>query len=451
MKILHNNVKLNIDEGLPQKTMGFWAIWALGVGSVVGDGIFLLMGEGIVSSGSSSIIAYFIAGLSQLFLMIALAEMAVGMPNAGAMSAWVSRLMGKSWGFMSGFLFAIGWIIVGGSTGLALGTITKWFFPGLTGDYWETIFAIFFITLFALLNIFGTTIAARTQLFLVLILAAIMLLFAIIGLFFIETANYNPVMPNGSNGFWKAIPLGTYAYLGAVTLTTAGGEAKNPADLPKALIWSSITFILLYSLAQITLIGILPHDQIGIDNSPFTIAAYKVFGSAGGFIMNLAAWIAAATTILMGTLYSSSRIFYSQSRAGYLPKFLGKLHPKTKAPVNGIIMVWAVSVILISIGSINPDIIYIELSNQLTLAWLVSWTLALIASILYRKKEPEEVKNLPWNQPLYPLIPIIAFVGIIIVFVGTFIGTPMTLLRGAIWMVGLYILFKILYKPNKVA
>ena len=192
----------------------------------------------------------------------------------------------------------------------------------------------------------------------------------------------------------------------------------------------------------------VPHEQIGLDNSPFTIAANYVFGAAGGFIMNLAAWIAAATTLLMGTLYSSSRIFYSQSRDGFLPAFLGKLNPKTKTPVNGIISVWLISVVLILIGAVNPDIIYVELSNQLTLAWLVSWTLALIASIVYRKKEPEEIKNLPWRQPLYPLIPTLAFIGIIIVFVGTFIGMPMTLLRGVIWMSAIYVLFKIFYRPK---
>src|SRR5699024_3430183 len=109
---------------------------------------------------------------------------------------------------------------------------------------------------------------------------------------------------------------------------------------------------------------------------------------------------------------------------------------------------WFISVVLILVGAINTDIIYVELSNQFTLAWLVSWTLALIASIIYRRKEPEEVKNLPWKQTLYLLIPTLAFIGIIIVFVGTFIGMPMTLLRVVIWMVAIYVLFKIFYKPN---
>ena len=437
-----------LQDSLPAGKLGFWSIWAIGVGAVIGDGIFLLMGEGIALAGSSAILAYIIAGLSQLFLMVALAELAVGMPNAGAMSVWVKRFMGSSWGFLSGFLFAIGWVIVGGSVSLALGTITQWFFPSLSGDFWQIFFALLFITVFALLNIFGTSLAANTQLIMVIALTVIMLLFAVIGLKEIDFSNYSPFMPSGTEGFWAAIPLGTYAYLGAVTLATSGSELKDRRDLPKALIWSSITFIVLYSLAQFTLIGILPWEQISIDASPFTLAAEQVFGFAGAFIVNLAAWIAAATCILMGTLYAASQIFYSQARDGYLPKFFGKVHPKTKTPVNSIIVIWAVSVLLILIGSVNPDFVYVELSNQLVLAWLVSWGLALIAGILYRKREPEEIKSLPWKQPLYPLFPILAFIGIIIVFTGSFIGSPMTVVRGVIGMAIIYILFKIFYKPD---
>jgi len=436
-------------ELTPKKTLGFWHIWALGVGAVIGDGIFLLMGEGIATAGSSSIFAYLIAGLSQLFLMIALSELAVGMPNSGAMSLWVKRFLGDWWGFLSGFTFAIGWVIAGGSVGIALGTLTSWYFPQLTEPFWPTLFAILFVTLFALLNILGTNKAANTQLYLVLLLTLIMVLFSIIGLKDIKLENFSPVMPNGWSGFWGAIPLGTYAYLGAVTLATAGGECKNPRDLPRALIWSSLTFIGLYTFAQIVLQGILPWEQFTTSSSPFTEAAGAVFGIAGAFIMNTAAWIAAATCLLMGTLYSSSRIFYAQAKEGYLPRFFGYLHPKTKTPVYGILFVWGASVIFILIGTINPSLIYVELSMQLVLAWMVSWSLALIAAILYRTRSQDEVSQLSFKQPLFPLFPILGFIGIAIVFLGTFIGSPMTLLRGALWMGILYIIFRMFSKNTR--
>ncbi|MBO8162167.1 MAG: amino acid permease [Brevibacillus sp.] len=426
----------------PERKLGYRHIWALGVGAVIGDGIFLLMGQGIATAGPGAILAYLVAGLSQLFLMLSLGEMAVGMPNAGAMSLWVERMMGRWWGFLSGFTFAVGWVIAGGSTGLALGKITMWFFPQLEGEGWVVAFSVFFLTLFALLNILGTEIAARTQLYLVLIMTAVMAIFSLVGLKDLQPANFAPLFPYGLEGFWAAIPLGTYAYLGAVTLATAGGECKNPRDLPRALIWSSITFLVLYSLAQITLQGLIPWDQISMDDSPFTQAAGQVFGFAGAFVMNLTAWIAAATCILMGTLYASSRIFFAQAREGYLPSFFGYLHPRTKTPVYGIIAVWACSVGMVVLGIVNPDLLYVELSTQLVLAWMVSWSLALIASLLYRRHHKQEVASLPWRQPLYPLFPVLGFIGIGIICYGTFVGTPMSLVRGAIWMGILYLLFK---------
>lgn len=442
----HNQLELN-----PQRRLGFWAIWALGVGAVIGDGIFLLMGQGIATAGPGSIVAYGVAGISQLFLMIALGELAVGMPNAGAMSHWVERFMGKWWGFLAGFTFAFGWVIAGGSVGLALGRLTMWFFPQLEGELWPVFFAVFFISIFALLNILGTEIAAKTQLILVIIMTLVMALFSIIGLKDVNFNNYTPFLPHGMDGFWAAVPLGTYAYLGAVTLATAGGEVKNPKDLPKALVWSSLTFILLYTAAQFVLQGLIPWNEITIDSSPFTVAAEMVFGIAGAYIMNMTAWIAAATCILMGTLYASSRIFYAQSKSGYLPKFFGYIHPKTGTPVYGIVTVWALSVVLVILGSLNPDFLYVELSNQMVFSWLVSWSLALVAAILYRKNMMEEVKQLPWKQPLYPLFPILGFIGIIIVFYGSFVGSPMTLVRGIIWMGILYILFKFINPSSKLA
>ncbi len=433
-------------ELAPEKKLGYWHIWALGVGAVIGDGIFLLMGEGIALAGPGAITSYLIAGLSQLFLMIALSELAVGMPNSGAMSLWVERFMGKWWGFLAGFTFAIGWVIAGGSVGLALGQITMWFFPQLEGSFWSIFFAIFFISVFALLNILGTQVAAKTQLGLVLIMTGVMALFSLIGLKDINVEHFTPFLPNGIDGFWAAVPLGTYAYLGAVTLATAGGECRNPRDLPKALIWSSITFIGLYTCAQIVLQGLIPWDQISMNQSPFTTAAEQVFGFAGAFIMNMTAWIAAATCILMGTLFSASRIFYAQASRGYLPAFFAYIHPKTGTPVYGIATVWAASVGLVLLGAVNPDLLYVELSTQLVLAWMVSWTLALIAAILYRKNSLQEVKQLSWKQPLYPLFPILGLIGIGIVCYGTFVGSPMTLVRGAIWMGILYVLFKVFHK-----
>lgn len=438
-----NQVEVINPISTPPRTLGFWAIWALGVGAVVGDGIFLLLGQGIEKAGPSAFLAFLVAGVFQMCLMVALGELAVGMPTAGAMSDWVGRMLGSWWGFLAGFSFALGWIFAGGSVGIAIGQITCWFvFPPPVGvtppppdPVWTAVFAIGFLTLFAVLNYLGAEVAAKTQLILVLALVGLMGAFAIAGAGFVVGQNYRPFLAHEWSGFWAAVPLGTYAYLGAITLATAGGECRNPRDLPRALVWSSITFLILYTAAQVVVEGIVPWQEVRAGTSPFTTAADRIFGRFGGWVLNLAGWLAAATTLMMGTIYATSRIFYAQAKCGQLPRALGYLHPRRGTPVVGIAVVWGISVVMVVIGTMRDPSAYYEFYGlQLVFAWMVSWLLALVAAILYRMRHRAEVRELPWRQPCYPLFPIVGFIGIIVVTYYTAVSEPTTLWIGAGWI-----------------
>jgi amino acid transporter len=431
-----------------RQKIGFWGLWALGVGAVVGDGIFVLLGQGLEKAGPSAFLAFLVAGLFQLFLMVALGELAVGMPTAGAMSVWVARTAGPWWGFLAGFAFALGWVFAGGSVGLAIGKISCWFFFPET-PFRIAAFGIGFLTLFALCNVAGVEIAIRTQLVLVLLLVGLMAAFTITGIGSVRTENYTPFLPHGWTGFWLAVPLGTYAYLGAVTLSTAGEECRNPRDLPRALVWSSVTFLLLYTAAQVVLEGVVPWQEAAQESPPFTTAAERVFGSSGAWVMNFGAWLAAATTLLMGTIYAPSRIFLAQARAGYLPAALGRVHPRTRTPVAGITLVWAISVGLILWGVQDFDYFYLVFSLHLVFAWMVSWGLALAAVVLYRRRFPAEVRALPWKQPLYPLFPVLGAVGIGVVTCYTIQSKPITLAVGLGWIVAVAVYYRLIVRKRQ--
>lgn len=431
-----------VKEIAPRKNLGFWALWALGVGSVVGDGIFLLLGQGVQVAGPSSILVFAVAGIIQGIVMISLAELAVGMPSAGAMSVWIDRFLGGWWGYLAGFGFTAGWIIAGGSTGIAIGTLTCWYFPGLNQEVWTVLFGIIFLTLFAFLNVMGAAIAARTQLLMVLALLAVMIIFGAITMPSVDPGNFSPFAPFGMAGCMAALPLGTYAYQGAVTLTTAGDECKNVKSLPKALVWSSITFIAVYTLCMVGVLGIIPWNEISMTESPFTLAAEQVFGRAAGFIMNSAAWLAAATCIIMGTLYSSSRVFYHMARVGQMPKVFGEINEKTRTPVKGIIIIWALSVGMILLGTINADLVYVTLSNQITITYAIIWIMALIAAIQYRRKCPDEVKAGGFKMPLFPVLPVIGIIGVAFVLYACIASYLTSVILTIVWMVLLYLYYR---------
>lgn len=425
------------------RNMGFWQIWAIGVGAVVGDGIFLYLGQGIQAAGPSSLLAFFIAGLLQMFIMVAMGEISVGMPSAGAMSVWVEKYMGKFFGLLSGLTFSVGWVILGGSISIALGRFVAYWAPIGGLETGTIIWAAIFFTIFAAMNIAGTAIAGIGQLILVLILVGIMTIFGIWGLIQgVNLDNFAPFMPNGLGGFSAAIPIATFAYMGAACLCTAGSECKNPKDLGRGLVWASITFIIVYCLALFVVLGTINWRDASLDVSTFTLAAEIIWGPIGASILNFAAWLAAATCIIMGTIYTPSRIFYSMAHEGYMPKIFAKVNPVTKTPINGIVIIWIVGIIgILAAAFFGAANFYVTLCNQAVIAWSISWGLAVIAGMKYRKEMgADRIRSeVGWKQPFYPVIPILALVGIVYVLylcfydIAQFIGF-------AIWM-AIYLIY----------
>ena len=402
------------------RCMGFWQVWAIGVGAVVGDGIFLYLGQAVQAGGPSSLLGTFVAGVIQMLIMVSMGELAVGMPCAGAMSVWVEKYLGKFAGLFSGLTFSVGWVIMGGSTSIALGvTMVYWlpnFLPGTAGIiFW----ALVWFSVFVIMNIMGAKIAGTGQLVMVIVLVAIMAGFGIAGLIKgVDTSNMTPFMPNGFGGFTATIPIATFGFMGAACITTAGHECKKTTDLGKALVWSSLTFIIVYCLALFVLLCGMNWQDASMDVPLFTQAASLIFGPVGGHILNLACWVACATCLIMGSIYTPSRIFYSMAQEGYMPKFFAKINPKTHTPTSGLVFIWIVcAVIIIAAAFAGTTVVYTTLVNQAVIAWCLSWGLAIIAGMMYRKEiGSKNVKAVVgWKCWGYPVVPILALVGIVYV------------------------------------
>lgn len=411
-----NEAALN-GEATLKKTLGFWQVWAIGVGAVVGDGIFIYLGQGVMQGGPSAIVGVAFAGVMQMLIMVAMGELSVGMPSAGAMTFWVSKYLNRFWGLLSGMTFSVGWVICGGSTSIALGTIMAYWAP-VGGQAFAVVFwAAVWWSIFTLLNIFGAAIASNVQLILVLILVGIMFLFGVFGVIHgLDGANYKPFMPFGFSGMTSTIPVAAFAFMGAACICTAGNECRDPRDLGRALVWASLTFIIVYCLAMFVVIGAVDWKVQSMDVSLFTVAAEALWGPAGGTILNLAGWIAAATCLIMGSLYTPSRIFYGMAEVGYMPKIFAVVNSRTRTPVPGLVICWIAGFICIVCAWLwGATAVYTTIVNQAVLAWTISWALAVIAGMKYRTELKAQgitdIKaHIGWKQPLYPVIPILALI-----------------------------------------
>lgn len=439
------------DGNILVRKLSFWHIWALGVGSVVGDGIFVMIAQGADTAGPSALISYLIAGLLMMLIMLVISEMAVGMPGAGSLHSWGSRILGPSYGTIAGLCYTGMNIIFLCAVSLANGAISNYFFQWTaSSELSAIIWAIILVTLVCVIALMGGEITGKSQLYLVLVLAGIMVTFSIIGISSgkIDSANYTPFMPNGFGGLIAAAGMGIYAYMGPLSLLTAGDEVKKITDLPKAMFWAFITFLALYTVSMFVMLGLVHFTEYGSMESPYTFAAEKLFGGSAGIVMNLAAWIA-AFTCLIGEVFAASRLLFGMAKEKALPSVFAKVSSK-KVPYVGIISCWIIGVALIIIGNIGAlSSFYVAVSMAGCGLGVAAWFILLIASYKYKIDFYEEWKALPWHVPFRGVFLPLSFIGCIAIAYAIFAGAPESIVYTAIAILIIIAFYHLYSKPNQ--
>lgn len=440
-----------MEERTLQRKLTFWHIWAMGVGAVVGDGIFLLIAQGAAVGGPASCIAYLIAGILLMVVCMAISEMAVGMPSAGSLHIWSRRMLGPLYGTIAGLSETAMNIIFLGSVSLAAGALSNYFFQWPTTERNSAIiWALLLIAIVVLIAIFGCEITGRTQLILVLVLASIMLLFAIGGVFSgkIDLENYKPFLPYGLSGVWQATGMGIYAYMGPLVLLTTGEEAKNVGDLPKGMFWAFITFLILYTSAQVVMLGLVKYTEYTYLESPFVFAASKVFGVVAGLLINLAAWIA-AFTCLIGEVFCASRLLYGMAKDGVLPQAFTKIN-KHGVPWVGAMFAWLVAIVIIMIANIRLlEEFYLTMCMAGSAMGVICFLISTVSSYRYPKLFYNEWKSLSWHLPARSLLIPVAFIACFLAFYAIYSSDPISIIYTGV-ILAFFIIFYYTYSARNL-
>ncbi len=438
-------------EGLVRK-LSFWHVWAIGVGAVVGDGIFYLVGQGVDKAGPVAAFSYALAGIVMMIVMMSMCELSVGMPSAGSIHVWSRKLLGPSYGTIAGLSYTAMNITFLGSVSIANGIISNYFFQWTdNATVSAIIWALLLLAIVTVISLSGVAITGKAQLALVAVLTLIMIGFAIAGVVSgrIDVKNYSPFAPFGLTGFMAATGLGVYAYMGPLALLTSGDEIKKVKDLPKAMFWAFITFLVIYTSCMIVMVGLVNYKEFALLESPFTFAARQVFGGYASLIMNFAAWLA-AFTCLIGEMYCSSRLLYGMSLEGAVPKNFSKVHPVTRVPSFSIIVVFLIAVVLVFIGN-SPSIvsIYVTLCMVGSGLGVICWLITLVSASKYKSALPKEWEKLSWKLPARNIMFPIAFIGCLFTFYMLFYSD----IKSLFWTVGslaVLLLYYYLYAKNHI-
>lgn len=429
-----------------KKTLNAFDLIMLGIGAVIGTGIFTIIGIAAaggpesVGAGPALIISMVIAMLACLFSALCYSEFASMIPVAGSSYTYTYATMGEFMAWM------IGWVLM---LEYAIGNITVasawsgYFFEFLKGfshilpswlvnppvylvnDYRTAVSiyqnlgldpaveiprlfgvipiainipAIILVLIITLLLVRGIRESARTATIMVFIKLAVIFIFIFAGVFYIKPENWTPFMPNGFEGVISGAFIIFFAYIGFDAISTAAEETKDPQkNLPIGLIGTLAICTVVYILTSLVLTGIVPVDKINV-LAPISAAMSETGNNwIAGFISIGA--LAGLTSVLLVYQLGTTRILYAMSRDGFLPKSLQTIHKKYNTPH---VITW-VSGVIVVLGALFMDLnVSAELCNFGT---FTSFTIVCIAVLILRKTDPK--RHRPFKVPFVPLFPIL--------------------------------------------
>jgi APA family basic amino acid/polyamine antiporter len=401
-----------------KKVLGPMDLILMGIGAIVGTGIFVLTGTGAVTAGPALTLAFIIAAIACGFAALCYAEFASTVPVAGSIYTYSYATLGEIVAWMIGWdllleyglatsTVAVGWsgyfqsllkgfgVVLPEALRAAPGAV-----PGLDTVFNLPAFLIMMVLTFMLS--LGVRESARLNNVMVLIKTGVVLLFIVVGVNYVKPENWQPFMPFGAGSVMSAAALVFFAFIGFDAVTSAAEEVKNPTkDLPIGIIGSLAICTVLYVAVAAIMTGIVPFMNFkGVDH-PVSLALQYAGQDWIAGLVDLAAILGMSTVILV-MAYGQTRILFAMSRDGLLPKKLSNVHPKYGTPFFA---TWMVGIIFGLIAAVVPLDVLAELVNIGTLA---AFSLVSLAVIILRKKRPD--LHRAFRCPGVPVIPALAII-----------------------------------------
>ncbi|UVW30392.1 amino acid permease [Massilia sp. H6] len=401
-----------------KKVLGPVDLVLMGIGAIVGTGIFVLTGTGAVTAGPALTLSFMIAALACGFAALCYAEFASSVPVAGSIYTYSYFTLGEIVAWMIGWdllleyglatsTVAVGWSGYFQSLLKGIGVVLPEALRAAPGAQpgVATLFnlpAFLIMILLTWMLSLGVRESARINNVMVLIKTGVVILFIVVGVNYVKPENWQPFMPFGFGSVMSAAALVFFAFIGFDAVTSAAEEVKNPSrDLPIGIIGSLAVCTVLYVIVASIMTGIVPFMNFkGVDHPVSLALQYAGQDWVAGFV-DLAA-ILGMSTVMLVMAYGQTRILFAMSRDGLLPRKLSEVHPKYGTPFFA---TWMVGIVFGLIAAVVKLEVLAELVNIGTLA---AFTLVSVAVIILRKKRPDLPRA--FRCPGVPVVPGLAIV-----------------------------------------
>ncbi|GED02911.1 amino acid permease [Bacillus atrophaeus] len=386
----------------------------LGIGCVIGTGIFVITGTvAATGAGPALILSFILAGLACALAAFCYAEFSSSIPVSGSVYTYSYATLGELLAFLIGWDLMLEYVIALAAVATGWSSYFQSLLAGfhlhipaaLTGAPGSSPGAVFNLPAAVIILIItaivgrGVKESTRFNNVIVLMKIAIILLFIIVGIGYVKPDNWSPFMPFGINGVIASAATVFFAYLGFDAVSNASEEVKNPQkNMPIGIIGALAICTILYIAVSLVLTGMMPYTQLNVGD-PVSFALKFVGQDQLAGIISVGA-IVGITTVMLALLYAQVRLTFAMSRDGLLPALFAKVHPTFKTPFQN---TWLTGIVAAGIaGFINLG----TLAHLVNMGTLAAFTVISIAVIVLRKKHPDVTAS--FRVPFVPVVPIIS-------------------------------------------
>lgn len=445
------------EKGL-KKTLGAKALVGLGIGAIIGAGLFSITGGAAANQAGPAItISFIVAALGCAFAGLCYAEFASMIPVAGSAYTYSYATMGEFIAWIIGWDLVLEYAVGAATVGISWSRYFVKFLHSFGVDLpatftvgpWDggiiNLPAVFIVSLMSLLLIKGTSESAKVNAVIVAVKVTVVLIFIVLGFNYINADNYKPYIPEntgtfgefGFSGIIRAAAIVFFAYIGFDAVSTAAQEAKNPKkDMPIGILGSLVICTILYILFAHVMTGVTNYTTFrGQDGIAPVAVAIEHMGKpdVNGVIHPDYPWLNKAiiiailggyASVILVMLMGQSRVFYSMSKDGLLPKIFSEVHPKYRTPAKN-------NLLFLVVVSLFAAFIPARVVGEMTsIGTLFAFILVCIGVMVLRKAEPDLPRA--FKTPLVPLVPILGIFTCL--FMMVFLPAD-TWIRLIVWMI----------------
>ena len=382
-----------------RRNVGLFMAVMIGIGAMMGPGIFALPSEVAGSIGPLGIVAYLAMGLLTVFTALNYSEMGAAIPIAGGGYSFVSRVLPRPVAFLTGWFFWIGNTLACALYAVIFAlTIRNYFLPEVG------LFPVVAVTtvVFTLANLRGQAEALKTITVMNIVELAVLVGLGVLGAFHVEPANLRPFAPMGLGQLVPTMGLIYISYVGFDLITVAAEEIIEPQKtIPRAILITLGVGIAIYVGVLWVMMGTVHHTELAATSTPVIFVADFLFGGWGSWA-GIVATIMASLSAFSVTLGASSRVLFALGRDGHFPSVFARLHRRYRTPHVSLFICAGLVLAMSAVGVVQ------FLASVSSFGYLVAIGIVNYAAIALRRRMPNLRR--PFRVALYPLTPVLGVI-----------------------------------------